>query len=301
MTQKLNPNLELISEAPVTTRNNNNNRNSTLNDDRNNNNNRNRQLLLLLRETCPASFYAFCAWTTIDGFPENANKHNVCGVVSLLLLPQQCKRAAVVLVGAVLCVVAEVNGTASTAAATSNGNDNENINANGIETEIEPSPTANALNATRIAVIWMYFMAGFHKLNTDFLFHPTVSCGFDMLWNYLPFLNIHEYEDLRNLSSQSQHSSQNTQSWSFLLLLLRYLPVFAVLVELVSPVLLTISRAGCQKMGVHVLLSLHFLLLPVGFADLCSIAQSFLWLFVDIVPPPAAINGKGKGKGNTNY
>ena len=108
-------------------------------------------------------------------------------------------------------------------------------------------------------------MAGFHKINTDFLFSTDSSCAFDMLWKYLPLLRIEEYEDIEreNLSL--------THPW------LVYLPFAGLLVELVPPVLLAIPHPTAQKVGAAGLLSLHLLLLPVGFADFGSIAQSFLW------------------------
>ena len=128
--------------------------------------------------------------------------------------------------------------------------------------------TKDGLNSARIAIIIMYFMAGFHKINTDFLFNPKVSCAYDMMWKYLPLINIDDLEDLEPYITAT--------SWG----VMKYLPFLALFVELVPPILLAIPSSKIQKIGIGMLLLLHLLLLPTGFVDFGSIAQSFLWLFL---------------------
>lgn len=179
-----------------------------------------------LREGVFLSFLIFCIYSTIESSPYNANHHNVMGFISLLLLPMQLQRFW----------AGPINTTSS-------------------------RKTDTALNLVRCAVVTMYFLAGFHKINDDFIFHHKESCAYDMLWDYLDFFDLREYEDLENLP------------W-----FLKTMPYLGLFIELAPPLMLCFP--SMQKIGVLLLIKLHWLLLPVGFADFGSIAQSFLWLFV---------------------
>jgi hypothetical protein len=179
-----------------------------------------------IREFIFASFLLFCIWTWYDESPFNANHHNVCGIISLLLAPSQLQRAWY-----------------------------------GPTSKRSVTTTANALNHVRCAIVIMYFMAGFHKINEDFIFHPRVSCAYDMLWDYLEFFGIYEREDLDDMP-----------------LYLKAMPYLGLVIELVPPIMLCFRST--QMYGVLLLVKLHWMLLPVGFADFGSIAQSFLFLFV---------------------
>jgi len=122
--------------------------------------------------------------------------------------------------------------------------------------------TAGTLNVVRWVVILMYFFAGFHKINEAFLYHPQVSCAYDKVWEYLDFLGVDEV-DLGN---------GIVPAW------LAPAPWFVLIIELVPPILLLFP--AWQKWGLLALIKLHWVLLPMGFADFGSIAQSFLVLFV---------------------
>jgi hypothetical protein len=177
------------------------------------------------------SFLLFCIYSTIEGLPGNANHHNFTGYASLLLLPQQVRR---------------------------------------VLTGPDVSETNAALNVLRYAIVTLYFMAGFHKINTDFLFRSEYSCAYDMLWLYLhDFLGLEE-------SDLEEHRLH--RSW------LKFLPFMGLFVEMVPPILLLFGAT--QKWGILLLIQLHLLLLPLGFSDFGSIAQSLLWLFV---APQAAV------------
>jgi hypothetical protein len=69
-----------------------------------------------------------------------------------------------------------------------------------------------------------------------------------------------------------------------------------LIVELVPPILLCFTKT--QKYGAVMLMLLHWMLLPVGFADFGSIAQSFLWLFVS---PTVIADNNNKGLPSTYY
>lgn len=126
--------------------------------------------------------------------------------------------------------------------------------------------TDNGMNVVRWAIITMYFFAAFHKINHDFLFEPQVSCAYDMLRDYLEFIDEDMWDEDDRLIPEKL-------PW-----FLEPLPWMGLFVEMVPPILLCFKST--QKFGVLLLISLHLLLLPVGFADFGSIAQSFLWLFV---------------------
>jgi hypothetical protein len=179
-----------------------------------------------VREIVFLSFLCLCIWSTYDESPFNANHHNVMGFISVLLLPNQLRRVW-----------------------------------NGPTQPTSIDSTAHALNHVRCAIVIMYLFAGFHKINTDFLFHPKVSCAYDMLWDYLNFFDIYEPEDLEQMPTY-----------------LKAMPYLGLIIELVPPIMLCFQST--QMYGVLLLVKLHWMLLPVGFADFGSIAQSFLWLFV---------------------
>jgi hypothetical protein len=126
--------------------------------------------------------------------------------------------------------------------------------------------TDNGMNVVRWAIIIMYFCAAFHKINHDFLFEPKVSCAYDMLRNYLEFIDENMWDSEGRLIPEKL-------PW-----FLEPLPFLGLFVEIVPPIVMMFQST--QKWGVLLLISLHLLLLPVGFADFGSIAQSFLWLFV---------------------
>lgn len=179
------------------------------------------------------SFLVFCIYATIEGLPHNANHQNFIGYTSMLLLPSQARRA---LMG-------------------------PNVR-----------ETISALNVVRCAVVILYFMAGFHKINTDFLFHHEDSCAYHILWAYFSEVLGLKDEDLEE---------HRLPPW------LKPLPFVGLFVELIPPLLLLFGPT--QKWGVLMLIMLHLLLLPVGFSDFGSIAQSYLWLFV---APQAAMKAQ---------
>lgn len=126
--------------------------------------------------------------------------------------------------------------------------------------------TDQCTNVVRWAIIIMYFFAAFHKINHDFLFEPKVSCAYDMLRTYLDLIKDDLWDDEGRLIVERL-------PW-----FLEPLPWLGLFVEMAPPILMVFQST--QKWGVLLLISLHLLLLPVGFADFGSIAQSFLWLFV---------------------
>jgi hypothetical protein len=132
--------------------------------------------------------------------------------------------------------------------------------------------TDNGMNVVRWTIIIMYFFAAFHKINHDFLFEPKVSCAYDMLHTYLEFIDDEMWDDEGYLIVEKL-------PWY-----LEPLPFLGLFVEIVPPIVMIFQST--QKWGILLLISLHLLLLPVGFADFGSIAQSLLWLFVS---PQAAM------------
>lgn len=174
-------------------------------------------------------FLLFTIFTVAEGLPAGANHKMVLGFVSCLLLPQQIQR----------CM--HDGGSDKTTSAIT-------------------AATAHALNVVRWAVIIMYFFAGFHKINHDFLFEPTVSCAFDKIWYYLELMGYEDYSKLPRWMLYTPHS--------------------VLIVEMIPPVLWFINDAKLQKIAVANMILLHLILLPMGFADFGSIAQSFLILFV---------------------
>jgi hypothetical protein len=119
-----------------------------------------------------------------------------------------------------------------------------------------------ALPTLRWTVFLVYFLAGFHKLNTAF-FDPRVSCAFAKTGEYLEAFALH-VEDLPPLVTA-------------------FVPLSVVLAEL-GPALAFLWRRS-RKYGVLALLLIHATLALVGFADFSSLATALLWLFV----PPAAM------------
>ena len=215
-----------------------------------------------LRELVFSSFLLYVCYTTYDESPFNANHHNVCGFISLLLLPSQLQRTWY--------------GLPSNKKTSSTSEDSQQMSKKSQQQKLATSKqqqksspvvdvvetTEDALNHVRCAIVIMYFMAGFHKINDDFMFNPNVSCAYHMLWDYLElFFGIVEPEDLDEMPK-----------------FLKLMPYLGLIVELVPPVLLCFRST--QMYAVLMLVKLHWMLLPVGFADFGSIAQSFLWLFV---------------------
>jgi len=197
------------------------------------------------------------------------------GVISVLLFPQQLKRF--------LYMMKMMMKSGSSNNNKKLDNDDDVITSTSTSTSTSMMNTTNdGLNSARIAIIIMYFMAGFHKINYDFLLNTKVSCAFDMMWKYLPLLNIEVYEDLE----------PSTLGY------MKYLPFIALFVELVPPILLTVPNSKVQKLGIGMLLSLHLLLLPIGFVDFGSIAQSFLWLFI---PPKTIFGSNDNDNSSSNH
>lgn len=122
----------------------------------------------------------------------------------------------------------------------------------------DASPDTKQTVATlRWVVLVMYFFTGFHKLNEDF-FNPDVTCAFDKMENYLRLFRI----DIDAFPDWMQN----------------LVPASVVLMELVPPVLFLFQRT--QKFGIAMLLLIHGLLAPVGFADFSALGMSLLWLYV---------------------
>lgn len=119
------------------------------------------------------------------------------------------------------------------------------------------SDTAAAVGTLRWVVVLMYFFAGFHKLNQDF-FDPSVSCALEKVEDYFALLDV-EVDEL--------------PGWMH-----RLMPFSVLVMELAPAVLLLFGRT--QWVGIAMLLLIHGLLAPVGFADFSCLAMSFLWLFV---------------------
>ena len=117
--------------------------------------------------------------------------------------------------------------------------------------------TNETVATLRWVVLVMYFFTGFHKLNEDF-FDPTVTCAFDKMEDYLSLFRL-QVEDL--------------PMW-----MQGIVPASVVVMELVPPVLFLFRRT--QKFGIAMILLIHALLAPVGFADFSSLGMSLLWLYV---------------------
>jgi len=118
--------------------------------------------------------------------------------------------------------------------------------------------TERTVSTLRWLVVLMYFFAAFHKINADF-FNAAVSCSFDRMQDYLGLAQV-------EVASMPDG-------------FLRGVPLSVVALELLPP-LLFLSRKT-QKYGIAMLLVIHAILAPVGFADFSSVAMSLLWLFVD--------------------
>jgi len=185
-------------------------------------------------------FLLHCVWLiklSLAGQPSGANHKNMLCMVSLILLPAQVRQ----------CYHDFYGGSAAR----------------------QMQVMADSLNLVRWAVFIMYFMAGFHKINDDFLFEPTVSCAFDKIYYYIELFG---YEDLNDLP------------WWF-----KQLPWTVLFVEIVPALTLLVPKWQWQIPSVANFILLHLILLPMGFADFGSIAQSFLLLFVS----PTAVANSG--------
>ena len=174
------------------------------------------------------TFLLFVIQTWVWGMPNGANHKNMLGFVSCLLLPQQIQRCWY-----------------------------------GTNTKKAQVGTFASLNTMRWSIVIMYLCAGFHKINTDFLYEPSVSCAYDKIHTYMTLFGYDEEE-----------VDYNTE----LPFLLRILPFTVMIVEIVPAIWLTYP--SLQPYAILNFILLHLILLPVGFADFGSIAQSFLYLFV---------------------
>jgi len=162
----------------------------------------------------------------LDYTPNGANHLNVVALASLVLLPYQ------------LCRVLKCVGVLRSCS----------------------KVQQETLACLRYLIIGIYFMAGFHKMNREFLFEPTVTCALKKLGGYLkPLLGADFQEEL--------------PPWIGLTL-----APGVIVLEMVPPLLLLYPRY--RRLALLLLIKLHTILLPMGFADFGSIAQSFLWTFV---------------------
>jgi len=119
--------------------------------------------------------------------------------------------------------------------------------------------TQEALACLRYLVFLLYFMAGFHKINHDFMLEPTVTCAFKKVEDYFIPLFGPDFQD-------------RLPAW------LGYsLPAGVIVLEMVPPILFMYPQ--WRRLGMLLIIQLHAILLPMGFADFGSIAQSFLWTF----------------------
>ena len=172
-------------------------------------------------------FLLFAIGTILAGQPKGANHKNMVGIVSFILLPQQIQR----------CYY---------------GN-----------TKRAQIGTSASFNTVRWAVIIMYFFAGFHKINSDFLFEPTVSCAFGKIHTYMKLLG---------------YDAEKVDYDTELPFILQIIPFTVLIIEIVPALCLAVP--ALQPYSILNFILLHLILLPVGFADFGSIAQSFLYLFV---------------------
>jgi len=206
---------------------------------------------------------AWCLYGTLESSPHNANHHNICGLVSLVLLPSQFQRCRM--------IWNRQQEEKKQRAAQQQEEEDDDDDDGEVTTDTEPvsimkeSGTLEDLNTVRLCIIGMYVMAGFHKLNTAF-FDPNVSCAYDKIWRYFEVFGgyANDHEDMEGAVAQMPF-------------FLRTLPFQVVIAEFVPPMLLCFPKL--QRLALFVLIGLHTILLPVGFADFGSIAQSFLLLF----------------------
>ena len=117
--------------------------------------------------------------------------------------------------------------------------------------------TAQTIASARWLVLLVYFFAGFHKLNTDF-FNAEVSCAFNKMQDYISVFQL----EVEKLPASIQ----------------RFVPLSVVVMEILPAILFLWWRT--QKIGVLMILLIHALLAPVGFADFSCVGQSLLFLFV---------------------
>ena len=182
-------------------------------------------------------FLIFVLWTWISKLPYGANHKNMIGMVSLVLLPQQLKR----------CYKKKNNA----------------------RTAYE---TKAALNIVRSLTILMYFFAGFHKINYDFLLEPNVSCAFYKVKYYIQLVG---YGDINDEEDEEYVEGYDLPAW-----VLFSVPVMVIVIETIPALTLLIPNTKIQAFSVINFLLLHLILMPMGFVDFASIAQSFLILFV---------------------
>ncbi len=116
-----------------------------------------------------------------------------------------------------------------------------------------------------LTLVVVYFMAGFHKLNTDF-FDPQVSCASDFFLRY-----AREYGFSASLIPR---------------FLLDWSPHLVVVVELAGALLLLVPRL--QLLGVLCFVGLHSYLAPLSFYDFASICYAILLCFL----PPVLYEGE---------
>jgi len=186
-------------------------------------------VLLPCQEVVFGSFLLLVMRNFADFTPHCANHHNMVALVSLVLIPQQIGRALV------------------------------SLGATQYRDGVR-AMTKETLSCLHYLVLGIYIMAGFHKINRDFLYEPTVSCAFKKVEAYFRPLMGEDFQD--HLPPVLGYS----------------LPWGVLVLEFVPPILLLYPK--WRRWGMLLLIKLHTILLPVGFADFGSIAQSFLWLFV---------------------
>lgn len=123
----------------------------------------------------------------------------------------------------------------------------------------KPIEDEEQITALRWAVMIVYFLAGFHKLNSGF-FEAETGCSFVFANRYFENLGI------------------PVGTWPPWLLPL--FPLGTLAMELAPPLLLISART--RNLGIGLLALLHFLLAPIGFTDFSSLGMAFLWLFVPV-------------------
>lgn len=110
-----------------------------------------------------------------------------------------------------------------------------------------------------LSLFVVYFMAGIHKLNTDF-FNPVVSCASDFFIRY-----------------SEEYSFDRAYIPNFLT---TYSPHLVGVVEVAGALLLIVPRF--QLIGVLCFVGLHSYLSPLSFFDFASLCYSILLLFLPL-------------------
>ena len=158
------------------------------------------------------AYNIFMLWTWISRLPHAANHKNMLGIVTLILLPQQIQR----------CYYGNTSYTQNQTKAT--------------------------LNVVRIVTSLMYFFAGFHKLNYDFLFEPTVTCAYNKVDYYL------------RLFGYNSGSDYGLPTW-----LIYVVPPMVVVIETIPALLLLVNNHKIQAICVGNFLLFHLIVMPLGF------------------------------------